>query len=190
MDQYVLENHHPPLVDRVSWEKAQEILRTRQRNPGTPLKQHARQELFGKISCGLCGSSLSHYASTTRNGTNHYWRCMTAKDRNIPSVCPAGGIREENILYSFMIMLNQLQDDPGWFRNAESYIAQASLSPAQKQRLDVIPDELLSLFREIHQLTDRLVSTNVRNFHQFLPRRSQATLDLSVEMTSSTLESM
>ena len=52
-----IENHHEPLVSREDYDKAQAIIRSREKKHKSPRRGHP---LVGKVVCGVCGSKMEH----------------------------------------------------------------------------------------------------------------------------------
>lgn len=74
-----LRDHHVPIVDRETWEEAQQELSRRSQHGKRCSGHGTRFPLSGKIQCGLCGRSFVSRGRTRKDGTKYRtWRCGTA----------------------------------------------------------------------------------------------------------------
>lgn len=100
-DQYYIENTHPTIVSRETFEKVQRLL---QRKGARQRMEHPRSPLARKIRCGQCGTAFSRRAG--RSGLV-VWTCRK-HDRDAAS-CPVGRIPETEIHAAFVRMYNKLR---------------------------------------------------------------------------------
>lgn len=86
---YYAEGTHEPIIDRDTFERAQDILRywDRKTQGHSP---HKHYPFSGKIVCGSCGLSYKHI---TTNG-RHYWNCRTFQEKG-KAFCHAKQIPEK-----------------------------------------------------------------------------------------------
>lgn len=98
--QYYVENSHPPIIDRETWEKVQALMDRR----CPPQIETGRYPLTLKISCGQCGESFKR--RVTKKG-RVYWVCRS-HDRD-KDACPIGRIAEEDIYVAFTHIYNTLK---------------------------------------------------------------------------------
>ncbi len=88
---YYAEGTHEPIIDQVTFNKAQERLRIfAQQTAGR--KKPTRSAFSGLIRCGLCGST---YKRVTCRG-KHFWNCTTFQTKG-KSECAAKRIPEETL---------------------------------------------------------------------------------------------
>lgn len=86
---YYAEGTHDPIIDRSTFEKAQEVLRYWDEKT----KNHSKQKNYpftGKIICGNCGSTYKHI---TTHG-KFYWNCRTFQEKG-NSFCHSKQIPEK-----------------------------------------------------------------------------------------------
>lgn len=77
-EQIYIRNHHEPIIDRKTWQKAQEELDRRAMEHGSGGHGN-RYPLSGKIKCGSCGKSFVSRNRRKKDGTCYgTWRCSTA----------------------------------------------------------------------------------------------------------------
>lgn len=100
-DQYYIENTHPAIVSRETFEKVQRLL---QRKGARQRMEHPCSPLTRKIRCGQCGTVFSRRAG--RSGLV-VWTCRK-HDRDAAS-CPVGRIPEAEIHAAFVRMYNKLR---------------------------------------------------------------------------------
>ena len=104
LSQYYIQNSHPAIISRETFEAVQQLLnRRRKRHP--PLGEMQQTPLRSTIRCALCGSYFHKHKS---NGEN-CWFC--ALHRKSKDLCPMPNIREQEILMAFLSMYNKLLDN-------------------------------------------------------------------------------
>lgn len=94
-DWIVIENHHEPLIDRTTFDKAQAILakgKTGRSNKYTPENNPYR--LAGILRCGRCGSPLW---GVECRGAYRYYECSKQKHEGKDS-CEGCTVREDKVL--------------------------------------------------------------------------------------------
>ncbi len=108
-DKYYIKDHHEPIIDRETFEKAQEILNKRSfsRKPkdwdGTREKYSRKYAFSSMIECGFCGG---RYTRRKWHGNSQYgkfvWQC-TVNAKSGKKACPhSKGIPEEAIELAFL----------------------------------------------------------------------------------------
>jgi len=70
---YFAEGSHPAIIDRETYEQAQQILAENRRKSNAQRSHTARYAFSGMIECGCCGK---HYRRKTLNG-KIWWQCTT-----------------------------------------------------------------------------------------------------------------
>lgn len=71
-----IKNHHEPIIDRQTWEKAQEILATRSLTDEQKSRHSCRYWCSGKIVCGECGEKFVSRIKKRKDGSGYKaWRC-------------------------------------------------------------------------------------------------------------------
>ncbi len=100
LDQYYIESTHPAIIDRETFDRAQQFYRQKisQRNP------LPKSSMSLKIKCGVCGGILRR--TKTRKHTV-FWRCGTYLKE--AAKCPICSIRDSEIQAAFVRMYNKLK---------------------------------------------------------------------------------
>lgn len=110
VDQYYVEDHHEPIIERDDFERVQELYdkRCADRNVDVGADKYQNRYVFShKIQCGECGCFLKHKYITGRvSGRFEAWACQGhIVDKNS---CSLKAIPQECIEASFTTMLNKL----------------------------------------------------------------------------------
>ena len=103
--QYLIEEHHPALVSRKNFNKAQELLKqtAQQRNIESGSHKYQQHYLFsGKIICGHCGSTFKRQTRPNKI----CWACQ--KHLHSAKLCPVKPVPEKSIQNAFCTMMNKL----------------------------------------------------------------------------------
>ncbi|WP_350342335.1 recombinase family protein [Proteinivorax tanatarense] len=87
-NQYLIEDHHPPIIDRKTFQRAQEELLKRSHNKKANNKRKITYPLSKRLKCENCGSNLQRYYC---KGVVT-WRC--GKSVKSKSLCNLQGIKE------------------------------------------------------------------------------------------------
>lgn len=88
-NQYLLKNHHDPIVDRGTFEKVQKLLSKNSRK--VIRDKRKTYPLSGRLVCAECGSNFQRFICRGKVT----WRC--GKHTKSKLLCSMTGIREENI---------------------------------------------------------------------------------------------
>ena len=90
-----IEGGMPAIIDHETWEKAQGLMKTNQKNP-------SRRDLdvdfmlTGKLFCGHCGGPMSGISGTSRNGdTHYYYTCSSRHKKTGGNGCKKKNVRKE-----------------------------------------------------------------------------------------------
>ncbi|MCM1316446.1 MAG: recombinase family protein [Muribaculaceae bacterium] len=71
-----IKNHHEPIIDRNTWEKAQEILAAHKPTAEQKSRHSCRYWCSGKIVCGECGEKFVSRTKKLKCGSGYKaWRC-------------------------------------------------------------------------------------------------------------------
>lgn len=110
LPQYLVEDHHEPLVDEETWARAQERTE-RNQQPG---KSHRKLNTFtGKLKCKDCGRNFQRITQTCDGKC--YWRCYSR--RNHLAECHSIDLDEPTLENIAVHMLEIKQFDADHFRN-------------------------------------------------------------------------
>ena len=99
LDQYYAENTHPAIINRETFEQAQQILAKRREMINVRKPTTVRYPLTGKVVCGNCGAHYNRRTrSSGRNSVPRYtWQCVTYSSKG-KRCCPASQIPEETLI--------------------------------------------------------------------------------------------
>lgn len=76
-EQVFIANHHEPIIDRQTWNRAQEELKRRSPPQEIKGKHGNRYWCSGKLICGECGRGCVSRNIIRKNGSNYkMWRCL------------------------------------------------------------------------------------------------------------------
>ena len=105
VDQYYIENTHPAIISRETFDKVQNLLKKRaERRPSS----RQRTPLSLKVICGNCGSVYMRRVNKSGHTT---WVCRK-HDRNAID-CPNGRVPETELYGAFVRMYNKLKRNTG-----------------------------------------------------------------------------
>ena len=102
-NQFYLEEHHPAIIDRETFEAVQKMMEGNRKGPQSE-KQYTA--LSGMLTCGCCGASLTRHKN--RVGSV-YWVC--ARHRKKADACSLPSLREEDFIEDFKKMMWDLKTD-------------------------------------------------------------------------------
>ena len=98
-NQYLIEDHHEPIIDKDIFNKVQQLLK--KRSKPNKNKRKNQYPLSSRIVCGNCGGNLQRFIC--RGIVT--WRC--GKRINSHSLCQMDGVREETILEAMKLAMNK-----------------------------------------------------------------------------------
>ena len=116
-NQYYVKDHHPPIITKETWEKAQEIRKRRYR-PNCAVSEQTRTAYTKKYAfssmcqCGFCGKNLTRRSHN--QDTKHrkpVWKCTTASRDGIKNCPNSKSIDEVIIENAFLEMLRLLSEN-------------------------------------------------------------------------------
>jgi len=155
-DQYYIENHHEPIISRVLFEQAQQILQKRtvshsRTNGNGKRDKYSRQFSFScLLKCGFCGGNLTRRTWNSRKDYKKtIWQCVTATKHG-KRECPyCKGIPETLIEESFIRSYNALCNHNGDF--VDSFLERVKSTLQEEDN----GKEMKSVNKEIFQLKER-----------------------------------
>lgn len=110
-EQYYCENHHEPIIDKDTFEKAKEAIRQRGLEKGNcsedTSKYQNRYAMSGKIKCGECGRSFKRRYHYTSHGRSYNAWCCGGHIEDSSS-CSMKFIRDDDLKRAFLTMMNKL----------------------------------------------------------------------------------
>ena len=114
LPQYYVENTHPAIIDKDTFDFVQAEM-ARRRELGALGNKHLDTCCFtGKIKCPYCGVSYMHNRRTRNGNFQEFWNCGSMKKKKHGSGCPVGGtISHKNLLLccANVLGLNDFDED-------------------------------------------------------------------------------
>lgn len=98
LPQYYVEDTHPAIIDKATFDYVQEEM-ARRKELGALANKSLNTSCFtGKIKCPYCGLSYMHNKRTDR-GVMEFWNCGSKKQKKKGAGCPVGGtINHKNMV--------------------------------------------------------------------------------------------
>lgn len=94
LPRYHVRDHHPPIISRDTFQKAQKILAGNAAHYGHPSAPRRTYPLSGRLACSHCG----RFYHTRNRGRRPIWFCASTKQNNGKDICRAERIYEEEVL--------------------------------------------------------------------------------------------
>jgi len=155
LPQYMIEDHHPAIIEPETFEAAQQEKEHRRRERYT--KKHDNQDAFFRtFYCAKCGNLMLHTTNSVKRADGkkkvyHYWRCQVALGYNLSSECDAKSYREEILEKTFMEMLKDMKEHPQLIFETRQAIQAAGLSEAEHERMEQLREELKSHYHDLYE---------------------------------------
>jgi len=158
LPQYYIENSHPPIIDRKTWDRAQEELARRAskrkvKEVGTKTEQgkySSKYALTELLVCGDCGTPYRR-CTWSRNGSKKIvWRCINRLDYGT-KYCKKSPTLEENAIQNAIVraLTDLAHTDPLLLENLKLQIEMGLQSGA--------PDESAALRLRLNELNGALL---------------------------------
>lgn len=130
-DQYYIENHHEAIVDRETWNKAQEECLAR-KNPKLIGRQIKAYPFTGLITCGCCGKPYRHKVSNSLYTPKFdVWCCVTSK-----KLCSSVRIKDEELKSLFVDVFNEFVENK--YKGDEEQILQDKIDKLVKEQSELV----------------------------------------------------
>ena len=99
LPQYYVEDTHPAIIDKATFDFVQEEM-ARRRELGALANKSLNTSCFtGKIKCPYCGQSYMHNKRVKNGNIQEYWNCGSKKKKKKGAGCPVGGtINHKNMV--------------------------------------------------------------------------------------------
>ena len=107
-EQYLIQNHHEPIISREDFETAQAVIAQRAREKGIEKREGQSQNRYpfsGKIICGNCGGTFKRRIHAS--GKHRIAWCCTTHLADIAE-CPVKYIPDTALEVAFVTMMNKL----------------------------------------------------------------------------------
>lgn len=104
-DGYYVENHHEPIIDHETYDRAQELLDAKRkeyysnRNRYEGVQNKKPDLLQGYLFCGHCGNKMNMYRRTAKlvSGVGHYSTYVCRRSANYGNADPAKNVKAEDL---------------------------------------------------------------------------------------------
>ena len=105
-NQYLIIEHHEPIVSHEVFDRANEIIKLRRKGKCDTKKYQNRYGFSGKIICGECGSVFKRRIHYTVSDSYTAW-CCKKHLQNI-TACSMKYVADDSLKAAFLIMINKL----------------------------------------------------------------------------------
>ncbi|MCR4436657.1 MAG: recombinase family protein [Clostridiales bacterium] len=163
VQQYYVENSHPSIISKETFERAQQEMERRRKLRGVTdenRSRHSNKYAFsGKITCGECGSRFRRIRWGQGEKYKKYvWICRN-RDEKGPEGCSMKAVDEEKLKKAFVRMVNkQIKDTDKFISRMLENIEKVFAERANSVDVDAIDKRLDELREEM----ERLVKLNVK----------------------------
>jgi hypothetical protein len=159
VDQYLIENHHPAIIDQDTWERAQAVSASRKRAKSNRVEQTDldgkiahRQNIIKKIViCGICGKAVFHRRHTYKQQVYSYWKCIASIKSIKHELCNLKSIRQEIIEHAIMICLLRMKHNNDWQRSAAIYCNNFKQNSTLDESLELLKSQEAVLYAKIYE---------------------------------------
>ena len=156
---YHFKDHHEPIIDKETFDKVQEIIKTRSggKAPGTKIVK--KFTFSGKFRCGLCGNT---YIKKSLYKRNQAWDCNSVAGKGRMYCKYSKLMHDETIKKCFMEAYYLLTQDEGsaldtFMKN----VAEAQRTSEPFEMKDKIQEKIEQAENQMSKLIDLYVAGNV-----------------------------
>ena len=153
---YYVENSHPAIIDKATWDIAQAEMKKRQEyRTGTKTcngKYSSKYPFSKRLTCGECGLPLRRHAQTIKSVYTRTWVCPTHKLKGY-DYCKQKYVTEEAVERAFVKALKELIGDIGDIKKILKGNIIESLDDSIPERLERIQIETEDLQTKMIELT-------------------------------------
>ncbi len=153
---YYVENSHPAIIDKATWDIAQAEMKKRQEyRTGTKTcngKYSSKYPFSKRLTCGECGLPLRRHAQTIKRVYTRTWVCPTHKLKGY-DYCKQKYVTEEAVERAFVKALKELIGDIGDIKKILKGNIIESLDDSIPERLERIQIETEDLQTKMIELT-------------------------------------
>ena len=143
-EQYYVENTHPAIVSRETFQKVQALMRQRAESRSD---QFRRYPLSHIVTCGVCGTTFKR---RFRRGDIAIWVCRK-HDKNA-AACPNGRIPESELYAAFLRMYHKLK------QNEDIVLTPSGRSYAQKVLQPIYQAEERAMARTLQEFSPEFIN--------------------------------
>lgn len=154
--QVLIEDHHPAIIVRNTWDRARIVLekRRQKKNNKTRSMPHDKKEFFSRFKCSECGCFYFHETLRNKIETRHRWKCKAALRKHPLISCDTVHIEEEDIMRLFMTMLLEIKRDKSFEELLSKNIENKKLTLQEKQQLAYLENENQKEYLELYRLVE------------------------------------
>lgn len=153
---YYVENSHPAIIDKATWDIAQAEMKKRQEyRTGTKTcngKYSSKYPFSKRLTCGECGLPLRRHAQTIKRVYTRTWVCPTHKLKGY-DYCKQKYVTEEAVERAFVKALKELIGDIGDIKKILKGNIIESLDDSIPERLERVQIETEDLQTKMIELT-------------------------------------
>lgn len=157
---YYVQNNHPAIIDRVTFNKVQEELaRRKTKTPGsakssiTSSGKYSRYALTDVLICGNCGTRYRR-VTWSRNGTKRIvWRCISRLDYGKKYCSDSPTIMEDKLQEAIVRAVNKFNE-----QDNATYKALMRATISEALGLNGDPEEVDMLERKIEALNNKMLT--------------------------------
>lgn len=157
---YYVQNNHPAIIDRVTFNKVQEELaRRKTKTPGsakssiTSTGKYSRYALTDVLICGNCGTCYRR-VTWSRNGTKRIvWRCISRLDYGKKYCSDSPTIMEDKLQEAIVRAVNKFNE-----QDNATYKALMRATISEALGLNGDPEEVDMLERKIEALNNKMLA--------------------------------
>lgn len=157
---YYVQNNHPAIIDRVTFNKVQEELaRRKTKTPGsakssiTSTGKYSRYALTDVLICGNCGTRYRR-VTWSRNGTKRIvWRCISRLDYGKKYCSDSPTIMEDKLQEAIVRAVNKFNK-----QDNATYKALMRATISEALGLNGDPEEVDMLERKIEALNNKMLT--------------------------------
>ena len=157
---YYVQNNHPAIIDRVTFNKVQEELaRRKTKTPGsakssiTSTGKYSRYALTDVLICGNCGTRYRR-VTWSRNGTKRIvWRCISRLDYGKKYCSDSPTIMEDKLQEAIVRAVNKFNE-----QDNATYKALMRATISEALGLNGDPEEVDMLERKIEALNNKMLA--------------------------------
>ena len=157
--QYYNESHHEAIIDRETFEAANEAVRQRGREKGNLPKDrqlrnnpHTNRYAFsGRLTCACCGGKMKRVKQKLQDGYRIHWSCLTHigdKEK-----CHMKREQEDSIRNAFCTMVNKLSQYSDFILTGYIEDLRAEEAEGNEEMIVSLEEELKTVESEKHRLS-------------------------------------
>ena len=157
---YYVQNNHPSIIDRVTFNKVQEELaRRKTKTPGsakssiTSTGKYSRYALTDVLICGNCGTRYRR-VTWSRNGVRRIvWRCISRLDYGKKYCSDSPTIMEDKLQEAIVRAVNKFNE-----QDSATYKALMRATISEALGLNGDPEEVDMLERKVEALNNKMLA--------------------------------